>query len=76
MSTGIALGEGQTLSEFQAGRKSVAEGVHTAQAVIELAARHGVEMPICEAVRDVVQEKKSVAAAIDALLNRPFGVEG
>lgn len=76
MSTGVALGEGKTLLEYQAGRKSVAEGVHTAQAVIDLAARHGVELPICEAVRDVVQEKTSVAAAIDDLLNRPFGVEG
>ncbi len=50
MSLGVALGRGQALADFLGARKSVAEGVYSAGAVVALARKHGVEMPICEAV--------------------------
>lgn len=72
MSLGAALGEGRRLEDVLGERVSVAEGVATAPAVVDLAHRHGVEMPICEAVASVVTGTSSVDDAITALLSRPF----
>ncbi|MGY6663033.1 MAG: NAD(P)H-dependent glycerol-3-phosphate dehydrogenase [Glycocaulis sp.] len=76
MSCGLALGRGEALADIMAARNSVTEGVATAPAVMELAARHGVDMPICEAVAAIVGGKASVDDAINALLSRPFTSEG
>ncbi|WKW50624.1 NAD(P)H-dependent glycerol-3-phosphate dehydrogenase [Rhodomicrobium lacus] len=75
MSLGLALGQGRMLSEILGQRKSVSEGVHSAGAVVALAAKHGVEMPICEAVHSIVKGETSVDDAIDALLSRPLRAE-
>lgn len=75
-SLGAALGEGRKLSEILAERRSVAEGAESAPAVVALAARHGVEMPICAAVDDIVAERVTIDDAITALLSRPFKAEG
>lgn len=72
MSLGAALGEGRPLAEILGERVSVAEGVATAPAVVALARKHGVEMPICEAVASVVSGKAGIDDAITALLSRPF----
>jgi glycerol-3-phosphate dehydrogenase (NAD(P)+) len=53
----------------------VTEGVATAPAVVALAKKHAVEMPICAAVDAVLAGRISVDDAITALLNRPFGPE-
>lgn len=75
-SLGAALGEGRTLKEIVAERRSVAEGVESAPAVVALAAKHGVEMPICAAVDAIVAGRVSIDEAIGALLSRPFRAEG
>ncbi len=75
MSLGHALGEGQSLKSVLDGRRSVAEGVYTAAAVVRLAGQHGIDMPICQAVHAIVGGKMSIDAAIDALLSRPFKAE-
>lgn len=75
-SLGIALGQGASVSEALAGKRSVAEGVMTAPALAALAAKHGVEMPICAAVDAILAGRLSVDGAIDLLLNRPFRSEG
>lgn len=49
-SLGFALGEGKSLVEVLAGRKEVTEGAFSAEAVVALAKRLGVVMPISEAV--------------------------
>ena len=56
--------------------ETVAEGVASAPAVRDLAARHGVEMPICEAVAAILAGEHSVEAAIMGLLSRPLKPEG
>jgi glycerol-3-phosphate dehydrogenase (NAD(P)+) len=76
MSLGRALGQGQRLAAVLGGRRSVAEGVYTAEAVMRIAAERGVEMPICEAVHAIVQGTFTVDEAIEALLSRPFRAEG
>jgi glycerol-3-phosphate dehydrogenase (NAD(P)+) len=75
MSLGIALGQGRPLDEVLAERNSVAEGVYTAGAALDLARRHGVDMPITQAVSEIVSGDLSVDEAIRALLSRPFTTE-
>jgi glycerol-3-phosphate dehydrogenase (NAD(P)+) len=72
MSVGLALGRGESLEQALAGKLSVAEGVASAPAVRELAARHGVDMPICEAVAAILAGEARVEAAIGGLLSRPL----
>jgi glycerol-3-phosphate dehydrogenase (NAD(P)+) len=74
-SLGAALGEGRPLAEILAERRSVAEGMESAPAVVALARKHKVEMPICEAVADILTGKIGIDAAIGALLSRPFRAE-
>ncbi len=74
-SLGAALGAGRGLDEILAERHTVAEGVHSAAAVAELARRHGVEMPISAAVDAVINRGAEVEAMIEELLTRPFRKE-
>jgi glycerol-3-phosphate dehydrogenase (NAD(P)+) len=76
MSLGRALGQGQALEAVLGSRRSVAEGVYTAAAVARVAAEKGIDMPISTAVDAVVAGRTTVDAAIEALLSRPFRVEG
>ncbi|MCZ8085816.1 MAG: NAD(P)H-dependent glycerol-3-phosphate dehydrogenase [Brevundimonas sp.] len=75
MSLGLALGQGQTVAEALAGKRSVAEGFESAPAVRDLAARLGVDMPICQLVAAVLAGETAVDAGIEALLNRPLKSE-
>ncbi|MCC5611767.1 NAD(P)-dependent glycerol-3-phosphate dehydrogenase [Nostoc sp. CHAB 5834] len=75
MSLGLALGQGQTVEQALAGKRSVAEGYESAPAVRELAARAGVEMPICEGVAALLAGETTVEGLIDALLSRPLKSE-
>ncbi|MGO9485688.1 MAG: NAD(P)H-dependent glycerol-3-phosphate dehydrogenase [Rhodomicrobium sp.] len=75
MSLGYALGQGQSLEEILGARKSFTEGVHSAGAVVAIARKYGVEMPICEAVSDVVKGRMTVDEAVEALLSRPLRPE-
>jgi len=75
MSLGLALGEGQTVEQALAGKRSVAEGYESAPAVRELAQRRGVEMPICEATAALLAGETTVDAMIEGLLSRPLRAE-
>ncbi len=75
MSVGLALGAGQTLAQALAGKVSVAEGVASAPAVRQLAAKVGVEVPISEAVAAILAGEVDVDAAIAGLLSRPLKSE-
>lgn len=75
MSLGRALGQGQSLADILAGRRTVSEGVYTAQAVARIARERGLDMPISTAVAGIVTDKLSVDDAIEGLLTRPFKAE-
>ncbi len=75
MSLGLALGQGQSVEQALAGKRSVAEGYESAPAVRDLAARLGVEIPICEATAAVLAGETTVDAVIDGLLSRPLKSE-
>jgi glycerol-3-phosphate dehydrogenase (NAD(P)+) len=72
---GVALGRGETLSAALSGRRDVVEGVATAPAVLALAAKLGVEMPISAAVDAILHRGATIADAVEALLSRPFRAE-
>jgi glycerol-3-phosphate dehydrogenase (NAD(P)+) len=75
MSLGLALGQGLSVEQALAGKRSVAEGYESAPAVRELTCKLGVETPICEATAAVLAGEMTVDAAIEALLTRPLKPE-
>ena len=75
MSFGHALGQGRSAEDILAERKAVTEGVATAPAIVALAKKHDISMPICEAVDAILAGRLTLDKALDALLNRPFRSE-
>lgn len=67
---GKRIGEGQKLDDILADMKMVAEGVKTAKSVRNLSRRVGVEMPIVEAVYDVLYEDLAPQRAVYRLMTR------
>ncbi len=75
MSLGLALGQGQTVEQALAGKRSVAEGYESAPAVRELATKMGVDMPISLAVAALLNGETTVEGMIGSLLSRPLKAE-
>ena len=74
-SFGHSLGQGTPVSAASAEGKPLAEGAATAPALVARAAKHGVELPIAEAVADVLSGALDVKGAVDRLLSRPLRPE-
>ncbi|TMQ65006.1 MAG: NAD(P)-dependent glycerol-3-phosphate dehydrogenase [Candidatus Eisenbacteria bacterium] len=72
---GEAIGRGATLKEALASSPMVVEGVGTAEAAVNLARRHGVELPIVEQVHAILYEGKSAKTAMRELLTRDLKPE-
>ncbi len=75
MSLGLALGQGQTVEQALAGKRSEAEGYESAPAVRDLARRMGVDMPISQAVAALLAGETTVPEVVDSLLSRPLKAE-
>ena len=69
-SVGVALGEGRKLSDIIAEMNMVAEGVKTTEAVLELARRHGIDLPIAEFVGRILYEDADAATLVPELMLR------
>ncbi|HRP65598.1 MAG TPA: NAD(P)H-dependent glycerol-3-phosphate dehydrogenase [Thauera sp.] len=67
---GLALAAGKTLDDILRELGHVAEGVSTAREVVRLAHRHGVEMPICEAIDALLHHGLNARSAVERLLAR------
>ncbi len=72
MSFGMALGQGRKAADILGERRSVTEGAESAPAVVELAARLNIEMPICTVVDALIRGDIGPRDAMDRLLSRPF----
>jgi glycerol-3-phosphate dehydrogenase (NAD(P)+) len=72
---GHRLGKGATLAALDAPGTPLAEGVETAPALVARARRHGVELPIAEAVAAVLADTLPAAAALERLMRRPLKPE-
>jgi glycerol-3-phosphate dehydrogenase (NAD(P)+) len=69
-SLGFALGQGQSLADILATRAAVTEGVKTAPALLARAAATGTEMPITEAVTNLLEGEKTIPQTMAALMGR------
>jgi len=67
---GEQLSRGRSVDAIVAGTRMVAEGVRTSKAVIDLASRVGVEMPIAEQVVAVLYDGKRPSDVVPALMQR------
>ncbi len=72
---GERLGRGEDLDTIQKTMDSVVEGVPTTKAVRELAAKYNVEMPISEAIYQVLFERLPMRSAIESLMSRDLKAE-
>jgi len=67
---GMELGKGRALDDVISEMNMVAEGVKSTTAVLELAARHGVEMPLASFVQRVLYEGARPADLVPELMLR------
>jgi len=74
-SFGERIGKGQSVEQAQAATESVVEGIATCKSVVALAGRYDVEMPITQAVYEVLFENKPVQTAIADLMKRRLKAE-
>ncbi|TFG47681.1 MAG: NAD(P)-dependent glycerol-3-phosphate dehydrogenase [Candidatus Brocadiia bacterium] len=74
-SFGESIGHGMTSEQAQKTTQSVIEGVATCKSVITLAQLHDVEMPITEAVYQILFEEKPVNLAVADLMKRQLKAE-
>jgi glycerol-3-phosphate dehydrogenase (NAD(P)+) len=72
---GEELAKGRALDDIIASMNMVAEGVKSCRAILELAARAKVDMPIAQRVGHVLYEGGSVKEAVDSLLTRDAEAE-
>jgi len=69
-SFGERIGKGMTAAEALAATHSVVEGASTCAGVLELAKRYNVEMPITQAIGDIIAGRKDIRSAIADLMGR------
>lgn len=67
---GLALGRGQSIAEAVAAIGQVVESVQTADEVMRLAERHGIELPISALVREVLHGHITPVEGLKMLLAR------
>ncbi len=72
---GKMLGKGRNLTEIEKDFVMVAEGVPTAKAVMKLAKKYNVEMPISKVVYEILYKGKSPLQGLKSLMGRPLKSE-
>jgi glycerol-3-phosphate dehydrogenase (NAD(P)+) len=74
-SFGQGLGQGKSLGEMNAPNAPLAEGVTTAPALVKRARQSGVELPIAEAMADLIGGALPLSDALARLMSRRLRVE-
>lgn len=72
---GMKLGQGMNLEKIMNDMKMVAEGVHTTESAYELSRLKNVEMPITEAMYQILYENKDPKDVIKDLMSRKLKFE-
>ena len=70
MSFGFELGQGKSADEILQSRNTVAEGVANTKSIMALANKHKIDMPICNAVYNIIYNGADIDNEIKALLTR------
>jgi len=71
---GFGIGEGRSAAELLRDRRTVAEGAYTAPVLCQAAAEAGIDMPVAQAVNDLLAGAQA-GAVIETLLSRPLKSE-
>jgi glycerol-3-phosphate dehydrogenase (NAD(P)+) len=72
---GEQLGKGQKIADIIADMHMVAEGVKSSRVVMELAERHGIDMPIVREVCGAIHEGRTARQAYRGLIRQQPGSE-
>lgn len=72
---GLSVGSGRPRTDLFAPGRPLAEGVETAPALLARAKRHGIELPVAEAVAQVLDGSLMLEAAVPKLMMRPLKAE-
>ena len=72
---GERIAQGWVLAELRASTATCSEGVNSVDAILALAARHEVELPICETVAAVLAGSATAQDAVALLMGRASTVE-
>ncbi len=72
---GLELARGRTLADITASMRMVAEGIQTTFAAMDLARRHGVEMPITAQMYAILRDGRPPADAVRDLMERTLKEE-
>ncbi|MBV9527297.1 NAD(P)H-dependent glycerol-3-phosphate dehydrogenase [Sphingomonas sp.] len=70
-SLGLGIGGGRPATELLADRRTVAEGAFTAPVLARIARDEGIDMPIVQAVADLIAGRSDVDSVLGSLLSRP-----
>lgn len=74
-SLGEFIGKGGTAADWTREQRMVAEGANTADAAVQLAERHGVELPICAQVAAILRGERRPEQAVTELMERDLRPE-
>lgn len=69
-SFGVAFAQGESLQEYQERRHMVVEGARACVSICEIARRHQVDMPITQAVHDLLYKGADFEPLVDKLFSR------
>ena len=72
---GQLIGEGKALEDITVDMSMIAEGIFTAKSVHQLQLKHNVEMPIHEAIYQVLFQKKNPKNSVSELMTRRLSEE-
>jgi len=72
---GMAIGSGKTLQEAEKELGQVAEGVYTVKAMVKLANKYHVELPIAQAVNSILYQNVSPQEKLEELMTRDLKPE-
>ncbi len=72
---GMAIAAGESLEQYRARHRTVAEGASTARAAAALGQKHGVELPITNRVYDILYGGKQVSESVSELMERDLKAE-
>ena len=74
-SLGEFIGRGGSAADWVREHRMVAEGANTADAAVRLAARQGVELPICAQVAAILRGEQRARDAVENLMERDLKAE-
>jgi glycerol-3-phosphate dehydrogenase (NAD(P)+) len=74
-SFGVELGQGKSIAELRGPQNPLAEGVDTAPALVRRAKETGIELPIAEAMADLLSGALPLGEALTRLMSRRLKAE-